>query len=110
VKVQTIMERDVDVVKPSWLLRALESGSLISFSPMDMISTSSATSAFFAKNFDPYGDPYFKVQCSSPVTLFEHKFMRVGSFSDVRKAYNNHSNVTKLLGFISSRRSEGLEV
>ena len=54
-------------VRVDWLLRCLDSGSLVPWEPQDMIHATAATLKVFNEKYDRFGDQYDKVNCG----LFE---------------------------------------
>ncbi|GFN81474.1 DNA ligase [Plakobranchus ocellatus] len=53
-----IKKAKYDIVKADWLMRVVEAGCWIKWSPSDMIHITSATQQEFDKGFDEYGDSY----------------------------------------------------
>lgn len=58
-RVKSMMNaNNYDIVKASWLLKCVDAGHYIPWSPSDMIHTSPATQKVFQQDFDDYGDSY----------------------------------------------------
>ncbi|GFR84311.1 DNA ligase [Elysia marginata] len=53
-----ITKNKYDVVRAEWLLRVLDAGSWIKWSPSDMIHITQATQKVLDKDFDEFGDSY----------------------------------------------------
>ncbi|XP_059173254.1 DNA ligase 4-like [Physella acuta] len=59
IKVKNLIKKGkYDIVKADWLLRVIDSGSWISWSPNDMIYSTPATLKSFEQDYDQFGDSY----------------------------------------------------